>query len=285
MLNAIITDNNNEIKIYIDCSLNKINYGGIKYVNNVYQNINVDDIKTIYDLLKINSKCIYQETIDGYQIYLDQETNYKHYIKNNQEDFNLFFQNNGESLILSANKTNYNSNYKRFIFKDKIIKATAIFMIFISAFSCIDNTCALNINTYIESKKEIEENINDLTYEEIDSYLKQNDFIRENDILSNKKLFIDLIPYINEYNQRLGLRNKLKYLNIKYYDKRNSSYDLSLGFYNPLFPSNIYIRDTEKENFHVYNHEFIHFLQKSNYLYLNKKKSPLNNGDGGGYWI
>ena len=262
MLSAIIDSSDCKIKIYLKDN----KYYGIKYSKGIYTP--TFDIQDIIDLFKLGKNTVLIEKIKDIEVYLDKDTNYKHYIKNGIEDFLMFFSNNGDNLIefISNNKTK--SNYKRFKFKDKIIKVTATFMIFISTFATIDNTCALNIDNYIVTKEYIEENRKDITIEEVEDYLNSNEFIRDNNILMNEEIFRDILPYVTDLNRKIELRNSLKNINIKYYGESNMFYDSAAGYYNPFNPSTINISEKFKENNHVYNHEFIHLLEDSDLIYL-----------------
>lgn len=269
MLSVIIDSSDYKIKIYLKDN----KYYGIKYSNGIYTPI--QGIQDIIDLFKLGKNSVLIEKIKDIEVYLDKDTNYKHYIKNGIEDFLMFFSNNGEDLIefISSNKSK--SNYKRFRFKDKIVKVTATFMIFISTFASIDNTCALNIDNYIYTKEYIQENYKDITIEEVDKYLNSNDFVRENNILMNEELFRDILPYITDLNRKIELRSSLKNLKIRYYGENNMFYDTAAGYYNPFNPNTINISENYKENKHVYNHEFIHLLEDSDLIYLKEALAEI----------
>jgi len=54
-----------------------------------------DIINQILNIIKYNDNCIFIKKENGYDVYLDQITNYKHYLKNGKEDFLMFYLNNG----------------------------------------------------------------------------------------------------------------------------------------------------------------------------------------------
>lgn len=269
MLSVIIDSSDYKIKLYLKDN----KYYGIKYSNGIYTPI--QGIQDIIDLFKLGKNSVLIEKIKDIEVYLDKDTNYKHYIKNGIEDLLMFFKSNGESIIEYKNSKEKNNYYKRFIFKNCIIKTTVTFMIFISCFASIDKVSALNIDNYLNRLNCVKENYADITSLEVESYLNKDDFIKENNILVNKELLEDILPYIKDLNRKIELRENLKNFKIIYFDKNDILYEIATGYYNHFEPNCLYINENRKDDFSVYHHEFIHFLEDSDLMYLKEAVAEL----------
>ena len=51
------------------------------------------------NLFRVNDDCVLVTKENGYDVYLNSKTKFKHYIKNGREDFLMFFKNNGTSAL------------------------------------------------------------------------------------------------------------------------------------------------------------------------------------------
>ena len=211
---------------------------------------------------------------DGYEVYLDNETDFKHYFKDGVEDYFMFFNNNG--IIADVYNNDNQSHYYDYdvpkVFTDKKdnnkkvttnIKALiAILLVGVSlglTTVAVDNMIKLNSPKY---KVESYANVN-YTLEDIRNRIYSSNSLtgEEKDFLYNEDFFNMALPYINNSDYAKYLLNiRLDNITIKTYDHNTRS---ATGFYRPSEPNNLNLSDvsivTSKED--NLSHEFIHMCQ------------------------
>ena len=104
----------NNTKIYIDKHKNLISYyyenGNKKIINNDLIILLIKELVTCH-----HKKFLYQ---DEYEVYLDEQTGYKHFYKDGKENYTIFFYENGYDAILYKENSKQ-SNFKTFTVKGK----------------------------------------------------------------------------------------------------------------------------------------------------------------------
>ena len=222
-------------------------------------------------------KYLYQ---DEFEVYLDEETNFKHFYKNGKEDYLKFFYENGQSAILLNSK----SNEDKYSTKSFIIKGVQICITFLSAITFISSVSAIykiQTTTKINAQTEITNNIEySIPEEKIDTNFFK-DFInnspnlskQEKQLLINNDLFDDLSETLMTNDRIFSLEVKMTNLDI-IYGQEGKPADGVLGWYNPMISNQIHVID-EKDN-QTTIHEFIHLLQDDNqYQYIREACATL----------
>ncbi len=222
-------------------------------------------------------KYLYQ---DEFEVYLDEETKFKHFYKNGKEDYLKFFYENGQSAILLNSK----SNEDKYSTKSFIIKGVQICITFLSAITFISSVSAIykiQTTTKINAQTEITNNIEySIPEEKIDTNFFK-DFInnspnlskQEKQLLVNNDLFDDLSETLMTNDRIFSLEVKMTNLDI-IYGQEGKPADGVLGWYNPMISNQIHVID-EKDN-QTTIHEFIHLLQDDNqYQYIREACATL----------
>lgn len=105
MLDGIIrnSDNSYELLKVIDGKL-----GAFHVSKDGFSKSDSKYINTVLNKLRFNSNCIYLTDIDGYSIYYDSETGFKHFMKEDKEDLEMFVRANGKdaTMYLSSDSKN-----------------------------------------------------------------------------------------------------------------------------------------------------------------------------------
>lgn len=253
-----------------------------------------DIINQILNIIKYNDNCVFIKKENGYDVYIDQITNYKHYLKDGKEDFLMFYLNNGIDATcykLKGNKKEKNNkllNLTKAFFIDFLI-INISFVTFGIGYMAINDIKPEEFFCVIEDDSKyclsllINKDLNDSKIDAIEAneLIKNSNYLdREvKDYLVNEQLFNDIMPYIEDKYIGYMLSNKLKYLKlveIESFESKDNEDCQTIGYYNKLNPYNIYV-DLKDGRESTISHEFIHFLQDSNYSYLTEACTELMN--------
>jgi len=296
MLEAIVenTITNETEYLYLKNENNNLIYYGFCIQNSNVSPINKNIINKIYNLMKVNDSCIYIENYLDYKVYLDKESNIKHYLKNGIEDFLMLFKNNGEDLNIYSMLGDEikEINTKKFRIKNFIIDISLSALL---AFNSVNILCQpFNIYNYIElihlqegtlidnyqydiSKLiySISEYINlDLKCIDCDEAINLINSsklpLELKDSFSNQALFKDVFPYYKNTNMEYIVKYRLEDLKLRIYEPTDSFItdpNTTIGFYNELVPYVLNVKNGSDYN-EVAKHEFIHLLQSPNNKYM-----------------
>ena len=255
MEKILIKDNNIDIIIEID----KKKIMGKKYNNEKIQDISPRDL-SYFKYFILSKNCQKLDDYLEYQVYLDKETNFKHYFHDNQEDFKAFFEHNGTPAVLFTGQNSKLSQLKNFFIekKDIIIKVSLKGLLLGITMSMLTNPIISKAESLTPVKELTTKDIKEMIY--ISPYLSSE----EKDYLYNENFFNTFMKYLNG-NILLREKNYIRFncIQIKSYGKENSLYSSTKGYYSDSDPSIIHIRDYEeldgKEAYLA--HEFIHLCQ------------------------
>lgn len=237
------------------------------------------NIFNCFDMFKLSNDREILKNENGYQVILDRSTNYKHYFKNDVEDFIMFFLNNGKEEMLCAKRKN---NEEKIIndvletpksFKKGKIKITtvlkdiALCTIVLSSLSCTASFLAPELPILRDVEKAV-----------INQYIKTEDLDMDNFLYSlyyskeltneekrylyNEDFLEDILPYVNKSSfTKYMYSHKFKDINISSY---NGELRKERGFYNLLFLNKLFVADYKKleSSKDVIAHEFIHMCQE-----------------------
>ena len=275
-INYIYKDKNNK---YIGLNINKNGIGNFDY----------ESFNYFINNLKFNKDCIKLYKYNDYDVYFNPLTNYNHYIKNGKEDYLMFYLKNGnDGLLYLESKKSKKSN--------SIIKCFFVGCVTFLCFNIIfENILNLQISDIIDYK--VYTNDNNISYATYIDYenISANDYVdkimcssnlseSEKELLSNKQLLEDIIPYYNDKYSNIVINSKLNDINIKFFPAEEL--DDVEGAYNCLDPNTIYISDKYKYPYDIPEivekrkkiliHEYIHLLQSnSEYNYLKEGTSHI----------
>lgn len=109
MLDGIIrnSDNSYELLKVIDGKL-----GAFHVSKDGFSKSDSKYINTVLNKLRFNSNCIYLTDVDGYSIYYDSETGFKHFMKEDKEDFEMFVRANGKDVTMYLSSDSKNKKRK-----------------------------------------------------------------------------------------------------------------------------------------------------------------------------
>lgn len=209
---------------------------------------------------------------DDYDVYLD-ENNHKRYFKDGLEDLTKFFTINGFDGL------EYKMSYEKKVRLTKVMQkiTTAEYLLIVLIASTFSNHREIVYDPepfYSEIQEASAETVTDdilkeLLYSSNDLSMDDKDFLCNEDLLR-------LVTRMSSNGRNYSLREKFNNINVKYFTiDEEERYDKITGFYDPLEPSTLHVRDDMMTNTNKYNdvlaHEFIHLLQTNNqYRYINE---------------
>ena len=253
--------------IYIDIKNNKLYC--YRYINGEKITISDDLIINImqYIITCHKPKPLYK---NNYTVYLDTKTGYKHFYKNNQENFTKFFFENGKLALLFNNKNENQNKSKPFYFT--IIGIDIILTL--TSFITINNIITSRQNTQNNNQTNLTSNIE---YSKPDETVDASFFInyinssnnlteRQKQLLINNNLFEDLSLTKMTSDRIFSLETKLTNISIVIGEEGKPGTNV-LGWYNPLITNKIFVVNENDDSTII--HEFIHLLQDNNkYNYI-----------------
>lgn len=249
-------------------------------------------IDKFFSVLHYNENCVYIDKYKDYDVYFDEKTNLKHFIKNGKEDLDLFIKFNTENALL--NEDNDVDDEDDF-YEDELEDA--------EQFNPIPSGCvkffagsmaiimAIGIFTYEYKTHHKGESVftpttsystlnQQISKEEALELLKNSDIDPEIiDFLVNEDLFSDVFKYYEDSPYSYTTELKFNGLHVERFNNNDQSL---LGKYNPLTPNVIYINDDIHDPDIINTtagHEFVHLLQAEgcNYYYLLESTAELMN--------
>lgn len=207
-----------------------------------------------------------------YEVYLDEQTGYKHFYKDGKENYTKFFYENGYNAILYKENSN-KFNIKNFTVNG--IKICISITLFLAIFNIANNT--LNkpneiTNTKIEYTQNKEITIDSSKFK--DYILSSENLTKEDQqLLINEAFFEDLSKTKITEDRVSSIDEKMTNITINV-DEQNKPTDNTLGWYNDLFPNIINVADGNDNDTKI--HEFIHLVQEySEYSYIKEACADL----------
>ncbi len=207
-----------------------------------------------------------------YEVYLDEQTGYKHFYKDGKENYTKFFYENGYNAILYKENSN-KFNIKNFTVNG--IKICISITLFLAIFNIANNT--LNkpneiINTKIEYTQNKEITIDSSKFK--DYILSSENLTKEDQqLLINEIFFEDLSKTKINEDRVSSIDEKMTNITINV-DEKNKPSDNVLGWYIDLFPNIINVADGNDNDTKI--HEFIHLVQEySEYSYIKEASADL----------
>lgn len=209
---------------------------------------NLDYIQSLVKKLFLNDNCSYLEKYNGYRVYFDNETKFKHFVKDGKENLELFYVFNGQDAILYDNS-----------WKDKALNTAKIFLLAAGCAIILRYGIFLvgelrtplapagyDINIAMKniySAEEISQMYDNgkITYQDAIDYIYSSNLDDEmKTFLANEDLLRDVFSYYKGTPLEYSAFLKFNGINIKYKCIEKMG---TLGEYNELEPSTLYISD------------------------------------------
>lgn len=284
MAKLIIKIDEDTFVLYLEQEKNICNYYGYKVCDEKIMPLPEDFIK-ILDIFKLslNRKSLGIE--DGYEVILDCDTNFKHYFKNQTEDFDKFILMNSEDLTVYENNTNNENNNKKknkkyfrkfnlvasnrtkTFTKVATIGATIVIVAVINVYT-VSQIMIEKHNAYIYNQKMSESlaySSFDIQKEDIVNYIMNSPNLNEQEkaLLINDDYLDFISPYLFGANVNIYLNDRLNNLDIVYYDDEIDPRPGTNGYYkgDNILHIKDYNENNPMERKIVIGHEFSHVFQ------------------------
>lgn len=274
MFNVIVLNNKKETYL----KLNENVLEGFSIENGIVHELTKEDIKAL-ELLKLSSNKRYLSKENGYDVYLDNISLFKHYFKDSIEDIKMFCKSNSVDALLYKRNNNKNSD----LYKFKINEKGSIILDLKTICLILGVTFTIGALTIISTKYIPKGN---LTYENLENSISSNDNLTSEDkeIFLNEKLLTDIIAYYKGTNREVLIPNLLETTEIinqnEILERENGTF--VVGWYNPS-DNTIHVLNDEEDNFanafDTKTHEYIHLLQSpfvyNNYKYIAEASAEI----------
>lgn len=271
-----IHEKNYDIVLFLDTN----NYYGYKFnKDNTIEKIDRNVFK-YFNFLTCSSNFSVLPNIGDYKVVLDNNTNFKHFFKNDSEDYEMFFLNNGKEII-SYQSIDINRAIRN-ISKAFIIGSTTV-CLSLGAINLVNaNESKLTTNAQpivvVHQEETSQQKVNeddedkliakvassDITYEDVVNLINSSNNLskEEKEFLINKRLIEDVLKMVNTTNiTKYDVLTSLKDLGIEQY---SSDEDNVYGYYKSTTPNKIYVKNYNGINSYIkdtISHEYIHLYQ------------------------
>jgi len=273
----------------IDGSIDYIKIKGgklicVNYSKNGVTKSNSYRLHEIFSGFLFNQNCNFVGYYKDYEIYYDEVTGIKHFLKNGKEDFNLLFECNGTDAILYKKifSDETKQEIKQFFFRGATVFISLAFIIslhntFVPRSYALDDKIE---QIYGYDQDEIL-SLESVDYEQALKYINESNLDeRTKQILSNEDLLKDVFKHYSntplEYTASLKFNN----INVEEFNVPFDMFDGYAGYYSSNQPNVIKV-NSEYISSELYEkivaHEYIHLLQAEGlpYLYLVESSAEL----------
>ena len=255
MEKIVIRDTNNNIDLYLD----KNTIIELKY------NTNLNNYIYYLSFFKLSNNKTYLGNENNYDIYLDNSSGLKHYLKNGIDDLEQLFFNNGYDTILYNGNNNLNDRNRPLLLRISNFTLVCTLAGLLLLNSALDKYINKKIDNYISYQIEEVSNfsINDIRDM---IFTSTNLTDKEKEYLYNEDFLNDVLPYINNSGYlKYQYLTKFNNISINTYGVDDNLYDSSSGYYNSENPNVLMIKnysDISPTNKDTIAHEFVHLCQE-----------------------
>lgn len=247
-------------------------FAGFKYENNEIHEIDGEVLSYLNKLLLGNNKKLILKK-DGYDVFLDLDTNLKHFYKDGIEDIKMFFTLNGMSTTCYKNNHDIRDDeYRKFeIGRDRIY---CMVVASLTALTMTMSVLALNVKTGKMTRNEALGYLVGNT-DPIELYDIKSDIYSSSKLTDEEKAFLyneDFISDVLETKNssafaKYFINKKFNNIKISAYDKENGIHKNADGFYNLITPNTLFVANyknlDDEETRDTVAHEFVHMMQES----------------------
>lgn len=280
--------------IYVDLKDNKIY--GYYYTKKGKQIVSSNIILSIINSLFEREKETFVTTENEYKIYINKETGYKHFYKNNQQDILKFFLENGKNAIMYDNEnSSIVKKAKEFYNKHQSVRFILNFVVIYSTLMATDIDKVYTASETLAESQGIELSISEENYDCYFDYHQLCQSIQESLSLSteekeslyNEDLFNDIcatpmtIDRIKDLEEKITDVEIVPFTEQDYQDqqqKKEENEFYTVGYYSPLEPNSLHVDENRSpdEIEDTKYHEFIHLLQDNNkYYYIREAVAEI----------
>lgn len=282
-----IHDKEYDIVLYLDNN----KFFGYKFnKDNTIKKVDKNVFK-YFDFFTCSNDIAVLPSVNDYQIVIDNKTNFKHYFKNGQEDYELFFKNNGKEMFNFIQNQSIKDLIKMGAVSFAVGAVTVCLTLeahdlIVKNTNNITNITQEVVNEQKVTDEENEEKVisyvvsNDITYQDIISLISNSNNLTEEEkkFLINSDLINDILPTINEKSlDKYVLVSSIRNLDIQSFVEGEEGVE---GYYNSSSPNIIYVKNYDGFNSDIKEtiaHEFIHVLQDHycNYTLLKEATAEI----------
>ena len=280
--------------IYVDLKDNKIY--GYYYTKKGKQIVSSNIILSIINSLFEREKETFVTTENEYKIYINKETGYKHFYKNNQQDILKFFLENGKNAIMYDNEnSSIVKKAKEFYNKHQSVRFILNFVVIYSTLMATDIDKVYTASETLAESQGIELSISEENYDCYFDYHQLCQSIQESLSLSteekeslyNEDLFNDIcvtpmtIDRIKDLEEKITDVEIVPFTEQDYQDqqqKKEENEFYTVGYYSPLEPNILHVDENRSpdEIEDTKYHEFTHLLQDNNkYYYIREAVAEI----------
>lgn len=247
--------------------------------NNGFSKSNKSYIAFLISKFKYNKDCEYISKFKEYDVYYDPNTKLKHFLLNQEEDYDMLFRFNGMDARYYKDKRSLGT-------WDKILITLGITAVFTygGLLFLLGSNYDMNVKESVYSSYGIS-TINEMydyepiNYEDAINYINSSDISNEvKSVITNEDFLKLVFSYYKNTPLEYTARIKLDGINIKSFQENPKDPDTN-GYYTSTDPNTLYIKEGQKKDYEDRNtiHEFIHLLQAegSPYYYLNEAVAEL----------
>lgn len=240
-------------------------------------------INNILNKLYFNSNCVYLTEEDGYKVYYDRETGFKHFMKNKEEDFEMFIKANSKDAVMYLSDDDDKS--KKVKRRTRILEISALsIVILFGAYTLpiLRNIAGVSEDLLVWKIYSADER-NDMYDAGAVDYERALELIAESDlepvdkeILGNEELLKLVFKYYKDTPMEYTANMKLNGLRVEEYTADDGELEAkTFGYYSILTPNVLNIRTDSDTSTLI--HEFIHLLQADGcyYHYLDEAVASL----------
>lgn len=237
-------------------------------------------INKLISKFNYNSSCEYLTNFKQYKVYYDPSTNFKHFINNKTEDYEMFFRFNGMNACYYKDGKKHDIYSKLFaILGASVILTYAGLISFVGLKFDTNVYYATHISHSITGLVGMYEN-KKLDYKDAIDSINSSNLPDDVKIIISNESFLKLIfSYYEgsplEYTSSLKF-NDLRIQNFKEDSEENKERN---GYYDSFTPNVLYSKEGQSKNSETSTviHEFIHLLQAegNSYYYLDEAVAEL----------
>lgn len=254
---------NGKKESFIKIKENKLE--GFNILNGVLSNLTEEELQTI-NSIKLSDNKTYLGKENKYDVYMDNNSELKHFFYKGIESIEMFCKYNTTDAIL-YDKQNLIKKVRNTKLEKAVIINRGKKILLISYWTILLLLSPITIKGWKIIFATHIVNVDAITYERIVDLLEEDNEIStsEKELLNNEKLLNDIIPYYNGTNMDYIATTCFKDLHFKYYNKHKNCN----GYYTRLNSNQLNIKSNleSDEDIGTKCHEYIHLLQCNNGKY------------------
>lgn len=282
MLDGIIrnSDNSYELLKVIDGKL-----GAFHVSKDGFSKPDSKYINDVLNKLHFNSNCIYLTDVDGYSIYYDKETGFKHFMREEKEDFEMFVRANGKDAIMYLSSDSENKGRKpgKKIARVFVISALSI-TIMLGSFDIFHFREMYGVNEDlivlgIHSAPDLYDMYKNgpMDYMDAIEAINESDFDAiDKQLLGNEELLKLVFKYYKGTPMEYTANAKFSDIKLRIYNGDEGEIESkNYGYYSIYEPNVLNVHKDSRSSTLV--HEFMHLLQADGcyYAYLDEAVATL----------